>query len=74
MRAAKVALVGAILAVVVVLVVGPLVRRENPGGEALEELSKRQLYERAQRAGIGGRSRMSKAELLEALRSAEDLR
>jgi hypothetical protein len=35
----------------------------------LEELSKIELYERAQEAGIAGRSKMSKDELIEALRT-----
>ncbi len=39
-------------------------------GEALEQLSKSELERRARDAGIEGRSKMSKGELVEALRSA----
>jgi DNA end-binding protein Ku len=39
--------------------------------EALEELSKNELYERAQAAEVPGRSGMTKDELIEALRSSE---
>jgi hypothetical protein len=35
----------------------------------LEELSRAELYERAQKAGIAGRSKMSKSELIEALKA-----
>jgi len=42
-------------------------RRSSRDGE-LEELSKEELYERAQRADIAGRSRMSRAKLIQALR------
>jgi DNA end-binding protein Ku len=43
----------------------PPVERERP----LEELSRRELYQRAQRANIPGRSTMSKEALIEALRA-----
>jgi hypothetical protein len=36
----------------------------------LEDMTKDQLYERAQKADIPGRSEMTKGELIEALRSA----
>ena len=36
----------------------------------LEDLTKDELYERAQKADIPGRSEMTKAELIKALRSA----
>jgi hypothetical protein len=36
----------------------------------LEDLTKDELYERAQKADISGRSEMTKAELIKALRSA----
>lgn len=39
-------------------------------GERLEELSKKELYERAQDVDLPGRSKMSKEELVEALRKA----
>lgn len=37
--------------------------------EALEELSKRELYERARRANVADRSKMSKDALIKALRA-----
>jgi DNA end-binding protein Ku len=40
------------------------------GGEDLEALSKSELYERAQRADVPGRSGMSKGELIRALRKS----
>lgn len=40
-----------------------------PAAGDLEELSKSELYERAQRADLPGRGSMSKAELVRALRS-----
>lgn len=42
-------------------------KAEADGGEGLEQLSKDELYNRAQAEGIPGRSRMSKAELAKAL-------
>ncbi len=48
-------------------------RAQKPGGggdEDLDQLSKDELMERAKRAGIGGRSSMSKKDLLKALRRA----
>lgn len=42
-------------------------KAETDGGEALEQLSKDELYNRAQVERIPGRSRMSKAELAKAL-------
>jgi DNA end-binding protein Ku len=45
-------------------------RTASAGGEELATLSKPELYERAQRAGIEGRSGMTKAELVRALRDA----
>lgn len=41
-------------------------------GARLEELSKADLYRRAQAAGIPGRSEMSKAELIAALREGSE--
>ncbi|MDX6510754.1 MAG: hypothetical protein QOE36_258 [Gaiellaceae bacterium] len=42
-----------------------------PGrGEALEELTKDELYSRAQKADIPGRSEMTKDQLIRALRKA----
>jgi hypothetical protein len=38
--------------------------------DGLEDLSRDELYERAQRREISGRSSMTKAELIEALREA----
>ena len=35
--------------------------------ESLQQLSKAQLYDRAQKAGVEGRSQMGKAELIAAL-------
>lgn len=43
---------------------------KSAGGDALEKLSKEQLYERAQALDVPGRSSMSKAELLRAIRKA----
>jgi DNA end-binding protein Ku len=40
------------------------------GGEALEDLSKDELYSRAKKADIAGRSDMSRDELIEALKAA----
>ena len=40
------------------------------GAESLDELSKGELEERARKAEIEGRSKMSKQELIKALRSA----
>jgi DNA end-binding protein Ku len=37
------------------------------GGDELERLDREELYRRAQEAGVPGRSKMSKAELVEAL-------
>lgn len=44
---------------------------ETAGGGELAQMSKDELYERAQAMEIDGRSRMSKSELLDALRSAQ---
>ena len=41
--------------------------RRTYGGIDVEGNTKQQLYERAQRAGVAGRSRMTKAELADAL-------
>jgi DNA end-binding protein Ku len=43
-------------------------RDDGDGGEDLERLTREELYERAQDAGISGRSKMSRQELAEALR------
>jgi hypothetical protein len=43
-------------------------RRGGRPGRALEDRTREQLYEQAKRAGIAGRSRMGKWELIEALR------
>jgi len=40
-----------------------------PGGDGLDDLTKDELYERAQKADIPGRSEMNKDELVRALRS-----
>jgi hypothetical protein len=40
------------------------------GEDGLEELTKQELYDRAQAAGIPGRSEMNKHELIRALRTA----
>jgi DNA end-binding protein Ku len=42
-------------------------RGERGGADGLEDLSRDELYERAQDAGVPGRSSMSKKELIEAL-------
>jgi DNA end-binding protein Ku len=42
---------------------------KNGGGDGLSELSREELYERAKKADIPGRSQMSKEELVEALSS-----
>jgi hypothetical protein len=47
-----------------------LVPAGEPRPTELADLSKADLYQQAQEAGIPGRSRMSKAELIAALRSA----
>jgi hypothetical protein len=41
----------------------------TPRQEDLEELGKEELYERARKANIAGRSRMSKDRLIKALRA-----
>ena len=57
-----------------------LVRRRGPSGrgvsqiaparqEALEELTKQELYERARKANVADRSKMSKDGLIKALRA-----
>lgn len=59
--------------VVVALIAGivlMIVRRRQQVIQ-LDELSKEELYQRAQKAGIQGRSQMTKAELTEALAQAE---
>ncbi|HEY3518198.1 MAG TPA: Ku protein [Gammaproteobacteria bacterium] len=40
------------------------------GGDALDELSKKELYERAKKLGLSGRSGMSREDLIAALRKA----
>ncbi|WP_136064411.1 non-homologous end joining protein Ku [Modicisalibacter radicis] len=45
-------------------------RGRKPDGAQLSELSRQALYRRAQEMGIPGRSQMTKAELIEAIRSA----
>jgi DNA end-binding protein Ku len=45
-------------------------RRAGGGGGALTDLSKDELYERAKKADIPGRAKMSKDELVDALRAA----
>ena len=45
-------------------------KREAPAGDDLHDLSKDELYERAGKADIAGRSKMSKEELIEALEEA----
>ncbi|GAB3673920.1 non-homologous end joining protein Ku [Streptomyces sparsus] len=42
--------------------------RDEPEVEALEGLTKGELYERASRAGVAGRSKMNREQLVEALR------
>ena len=44
--------------------------RGGQAGHALEDRSKRQLYELAQKRGIHGRSSMGKQQLIDALRKA----
>lgn len=44
---------------------------DDTEAEALDELTKEELYERAQELRIGGRSKMSKRELIGAIRRAE---
>jgi Rho termination factor, N-terminal domain len=46
-------------------------RDSEPGAE-LEQLTKSELYRHAQAAGIAGRSEMTKAELIEALRKRNE--
>ena len=43
-------------------------RASGPDGAGLDDLSREELYERAQKEGIPGRSKMGKSELVEALR------
>ena len=43
-------------------------RSPKRGGDELEDLSREELYERAQDAGVEGRSQMSKKQLVDALR------
>jgi hypothetical protein len=43
----------------------------GPTGPAFDSLSREELYERAQAAGVKGRSKMNKAELAEAVARAE---
>ena len=44
--------------------------RRAGGGDRLADLSKDELYERAKKADIPGRAKMSKDELVDALRAA----
>ncbi len=43
----------------------------SPGSPRLEEMTKDELYERAQAAGVPGRSEMTKEQLVEALRAQD---
>ncbi len=43
----------------------------NKGGEKYEERSKQELYDKAKEVGIKGRSKMSKKELIKALRKGK---
>lgn len=45
-------------------------RSGTTGGEDLEEMSRDELYDEAQRRDISGRSKMTKDELVDALRTA----
>ena len=45
-------------------------RRGGKPGRSLDDRTRAQLYEEAKRRGIPGRSRMGKAQLIEALRRA----
>jgi hypothetical protein len=45
-------------------------RRRGAGGHRLEDRNRQQLYDRAQELGIRGRSKMGKAELIDAIRAA----
>lgn len=45
-------------------------RRGGAPGRALEDRTREQLYERAKKEGIPGRSRMGKWDLIEAIRKA----
>ena len=44
--------------------------RSRSGGDGLEDMTKDELYERAKKADIPGRSEMNKDELVRALRAA----
>jgi hypothetical protein len=45
-------------------------QRGGEAGRALEDRNRQQLYDRAQELGIRGRSKMGKAELIDAIRAA----
>jgi hypothetical protein len=47
---------------------------ERPDDDGLERLTRPELYRRAQAAGIAGRSEMTKAQLIAALRAAGEPR
>lgn len=42
--------------------------RRSPGGRSLDEHSRQELYERAKKLNIPGRSKMGKADLIRAIR------
>ena len=54
-------------ALVFALIVGVVWRQRSATSPDLDELRKDELYDRAKRAGVEGRSRMSKDELKAAL-------
>jgi hypothetical protein len=68
-RARNLGILGVAGTAVAAAIAAPLVRRLLRGKSSLAELTKDELYERAQAADVQGRSKMTKDELVGALES-----